>query len=110
RVTKLDARNDDRIELVRDLGRASDVSLESLSERADRLSVLANGFFPALLHLPELTRSRLIVGLLVVMILGVVDLFLAAPRCHVVGIECQDLLIFLKGQVIAAGGVISVGI
>ena len=110
RVAKLDARNDDSVEFVGDARGAGDISLEGLRQRADGLSILPNGFFPAFLDLPKLARSCLIVRFLVVMIFRIVDLLFAAPGRDVVRIEREDLFVFLKREIVATGVVVTVRI
>ena len=44
------------------------------------------------------------------MSLGVIDPLLTAPRGDVIGIEVEDLLIFLEGEIVAAGVVVALGI
>src|SRR5207247_6672847 len=94
-ITKLDPRNDDGVQLGRDPGRAACISSERVCKGSDGLAVLAHRFFPAFLHLPETARSGLVVGFLAVTILRVIALFLPSPRRHVVGIEIEDLVLFI---------------
>ena len=110
RVAKLDARNDDGVEFVGDARGAGDISLEGVRERADGLSILPNGFFPAFLDLPKLARSCLIVRFLVVMIFRIIDLLFAVPGRSVVGIEREDLFVFFEREIVATGVVVTVRI
>ena len=61
-VAKLNLRNNDAVELVCDPRRAAGVAGERIADRADGLAILANRFFPPFLHLPELARTRLVIG------------------------------------------------
>ena len=108
-IAKLNMRNDDRVQLGRDLGCAARISCEGVCDRIDGLAVAADWFLPAFLHLPELARSRLVVGVFAVTEFRVIDFFLSSPRRHIVGIKTKDLVISLERQIVPAGKVITVG-
>ena len=82
--------------------------MEGIGQWSHRLTILPDRLFPRFFHLPKLTSAGLVISLLAVLVLRVVDLLLAISRRHVVRIERQNLLIFLEGEVITAGGVISI--
>src|SRR5438067_1885720 len=109
-ITKLNPWDNNGVQLGRDPGRAACISCERVCKGSDGLAVLAHRFFPAFLHLPEVARSRLVVGFLAVTVFRVIEFFLPSPRCHVVGIEIEDLVVFLMRKIVTAGVVITVGL
>ena len=78
------------------------------ADRSDRLPILADRFFPAFLHLPELPGARFVVGLFAVVRFREIDFLLTAARGDVVRIERQDLLVFLEREIVAAAIVVTV--
>src|SRR5436189_274001 len=67
RVAKLDLRNDDRVQLVRDPRRARCVLCECIRDRPDDVAIFSYRLFPAFFDLPELARSGLVECFLAVM-------------------------------------------
>ena len=56
-VAELDLWNDDAVELVRDPRCPAGIAREGVTDRADRLAVLADRLFPSFLDLPKLAAS-----------------------------------------------------
>src|SRR5581483_2632065 len=103
-IAKFNSRDDDVIQLIAYLRRATQISLRADGlRRLDRLSVSADRLFPAFLHFPKLARPRLVIRLFAILVLGVVDFFLAFARRCVVRIEREHLVISFHCQVVPAG-------
>ena len=71
---------------------------------------LANGFFPLAIHQPKHAAASLVVGLIVVSGALLVDLLHAIACGGVVWVEIQNLLVALRGQIVAPGGIKALGL
>ena len=107
RVPEFDPRNDDRVQLRRDPRRARRVFGKCIGDRADGLAVFPDRLFPGFLDLPELARTRFVVGLFAVMRLRQVEPLLAPARGDVIRIEVEHLLVFLESEIVTAAVVIT---
>src|SRR5207253_10700868 len=109
-VAKLDSWDDDSVELAGHARGIAKIPTDRTAHFGGSRSILTEGLLPSLLHVRELTSARLVISVFTVTILRVVDLFLAATRGGVVGIDRQDLLVFLESEIVTRGVVITVGI
>ena len=90
--------------------RAGHIALKCFGHGLDRFAVLFDWLFPAFLHLPNSSRPRFVVSLLIVIVFRVVDLLFAVTRGGIVRIDSQNLFVFLEGQIVTGRVVITVGI
>src|SRR5207302_10966258 len=100
---KFDSWNDERGQFILDPRRAGSIPLQSINNRPDALSILANRLLPTFRDLPHGAAPCLVVGLFAVTILRVINPLLASAGRSVVRIKFKHLIVTLHRQVVAAG-------
>ena len=109
-VAKLDPGNDDRVQLVRDSRGITDIHADRAVDPDRARPILTHRLFPRLLQLRKLAPARLVISFLPIFIFRIVESFFAATGRGIVGIERKHLLVFLVGQIVAAGLVVALGV
>jgi hypothetical protein len=102
-VAELDLWNNDAVELVGNPRGPARVAREGVTDWADRLAVLTDRLFPSFLDLPKLLRTGFVEGLFTIVRFVEIDSLFPVAGRDVVGIEVQDLLVFLEGEIVTAG-------
>ena len=109
-VAELDPRNDDGVELGIDARGPGGIALKGFAHRANDLPVTMHGLLPAFLDRPQRAGSGLVIRFLGILGLNIVEPLFAAAGRSVIGIEREDLLIFLVREIVASGLIIGFGI
>src|SRR4029434_6462901 len=108
-VAKFNPWNYDAVQFVVDSRGAAGLSGKGLAAWSNSAAVLADRFFPGFFHLPKLARSRFAVSFYAVLVFGIIDFFLNAPRGGVVRIGGEYLVVSFEGEIVPPGVVIAIG-